>query len=270
MADTWRIVGVMEAISKDALEKLNKVLDKEPGDWRGSANIPCRFGLFNREGAPNRNMSGHACHALINNYCNGEQIIINSHGSKFAKYPEFISWVCRESPFAHGVLNKDEEKRLLNNGMIIDSSLVGKGGALWLCKAARHCVEDVWTIPLWRRLQEYGLDPLQAFIGADILNLGGKPKVSHSHCSLFRYDTPHSIRAFYDEIRNSKKIDTRNVNRPNGWNYFQGKSWGELTSKKEKRSDGWGGFTEVDVPCDPKEYVDKLKEIFEGDPKNVK
>lgn len=260
-----------DPLSKKAYQTFEKLLkEKCPGGWAGTANTPSKFGVFDREGKVISALQGHACHANVNFYCTNESIVVNAHGKHSADYPEFTKWVCKDSPFAKGVLNKDNDDLLLHNGTILDADIIGKGGCLWVCKAARHVIEDTHKPKVWMTLRECGLDGLQAFIGSDILQSTGKPQTSHTHPSLFRYTSPAEIRRAYDEIKVGPKITDSNAARPTGWNYYQGEVWGTLTSKKERRSDGWGGFVEVEVPCDAKEYAAKLKEIFEGDPKNVR
>jgi hypothetical protein len=148
--------------------------------------------------------------------------------------------------------------------------VVGKGGVLWLCKAFRHFEEDTWKIGTWTQLREEGLDGLQAFIGADILDSLGRPATGFTHTGLFTYQEPEKLREIYDKIRTVGKIeDTRAAQ--GTYSYLKPvEQWGSLKSKTIKKPDGWGGFITVHQPCEPKEYAAKLKEIFEGDPKNVK
>ena len=47
-------------------------------------------------------------------------------------------------------------------------------------------------------------------------------------------------------------------------------NWGDLQGKLVKKPDGWGGYIESREVGGVKEYAATLKEIFEGDPKNVK
>jgi hypothetical protein len=258
-------------LSPEALERIQKVVDDYPERWTGGV---CGFDVLNREGvhvggSPSRG----ACHAALSgNY--GNHIVVNSHKVAWGKKnPEFILWVNRESPFAHGVLNSHKEKELFNHAAVIDTSKTGSAGALWLCKAMRHFQEDTWVVDNWSRLRDCGLTGLQAFIGADILSADGSPRVP-SHCGLFGYGSPTNLRKVYDEMCSVKHLDgTQACRYGNGTGRYDydgvKKNWGALKHKIEKKPDGWGGYTERKVPCKPEEYAAQLKEIFEGDPKNV-
>lgn len=272
MGSTWLTVGAMTAISEKAQEEIKKAVEGYPKHWSMDRSpYYCAFGVIDKvTGVWSYGPStGSACHARLYLVKTTPSIVVNAHDPAFhGKNPEFTLWACRESPFAHGVLNKDNEDELLNHASVFDGEEIGQGGCLWLGKALRYCVEDTFRVPVWYKLREEGLDGFQAFIGCSILDLAGQPTNWTSHNSLFSYGSPESLRKNYDEIRNIGRIDDSQAARQGQNN--GGIIWGSLKSKKEKRPDGWGGFTEVDVPCDVKEYASKLREIFEGDPKNVK
>ncbi|HEY6020844.1 MAG TPA: hypothetical protein VIY48_13380 [Candidatus Paceibacterota bacterium] len=211
-------------------------------------------------------LNGYVCHAPLFSSPD-DAIIVNAHQPAWAQQnPDFIRWVARESPFAHGCLDRGEDE-LFNHASVLDNKAIGKGGVLWLCKAFRHFEEDTWKPGTWLKLRELGLNGLQAFIGASILSETGQPARVNSHVSLFCYKDPRTVRGFYDEMCSVKKLDGHNVNR-GGYNGDRS-NWGSLAGKPVRMSDGWGGFTERMKPCEPTEYAAKLREIFEGDPSNV-
>lgn len=267
----------MTAIDEKAQKVVDQTVEKYPQAWKYGV---CAFGIFDRNKGYHcgGGTGGDACHNDINDM-GGDEIVVNAHKQRWTKEfdPEFVKWIMRESPFSHGVLNRSDDKQILGQCAVIDSELVGVGGTLWLCKATRHLVEDLWKHKNWTKLRECGLNGLQAFIGADILREDGKPNPGGSHCSLFRYNTPAKLREFYDELKTIGESKSKSKNKQAckpGMNFdyrdpMKG-SWGSIAGKTVRMADGWGGFTEVLRPGDVKDYAALLKEIFEGDPKNVK
>lgn len=239
------------------------VVDKNKGDF-----FLYPGGKWGQE----RGRTGDVCHAPLNGLKEEDPVIVvNAHRTTWQKTSkDFLLWCIRESPFARGVLNKDSNDEILNHAAALDTTEIGNGGALWVCKAVRHFTEDTYKIKTWEDLRAEGLDGLQALIGAEILDFEGNPNFSHTHVSLFNYDSPEELRKVYDEIKQGKK--KLKTARGAGYGYGDKKpeEWGGLSSKLVKVSDGWGGFVELRKPSHAKEYVQKLKEIFEGDPKNVK
>lgn len=253
-----------------ALERAKEILTLYPGKWR--SGVAC-FTFVNKKDAkePTQAYSGGAaCHGGLTSRVVGYYVINAHKPGLHGKYPDFVKWVCREAPFSHGVVNKDNDKEILSQGIIIDGDLVGSAGALWLVKALRHTVEDTFRIPVWEKLRTAGLDDLQAFIGCSILDTTGEPQRNRTHCGLFQYSTPGNLYAWYQELLKEKVRTGSDASRPPGWpSPFWGKVWGTLGYKTVKKSDGWGGFTEIKEPSDPTEFVEKLKMIFAGDYKNV-
>jgi hypothetical protein len=252
---------------KDVSDKARKAIEEAvafyPDGWTaGVAAYWIIDPVKGEEGYSNK--SNGACHYGVCYHSRGK-IVVNGH-KNFD--PELTLWTARESPFCHGVLNADNTNELLNHAMVIDVRIVGQGGALWLCKVGRSNTENTWQLPTWHKLRNEGLNGLQAFIGASILNKEGSPQYGATHGGLFGYASPVKLRGWYDELTTIKMIDGPNASR----DFYSADrlTWGSLKGARVKRPDGWGGFTEITVPCDTKEYAAKLKEIFEGDPKNVK
>jgi hypothetical protein len=274
-------------IPQKALDKIEKCVKGYPNAWITGVcayepllrkNGKCAYGADYDDdddddwGGYDRSKTGDVCHAGLNGMINKDHVVVNAHKKAWMnEAPDFVRWLFAEAPFNHGILNRDDFKQFSEHGMVIDMKEVGNGGALWLCKAMRHFTEDKHVPKLFVQLREHGLTGLQAFIGADIMTDGGEPK-GGSHVSLFGYAPPGELRQWYDEFKDIKRIDGTNANRRHavGYNHvFDGKVWGGLGHKVEKKSDGWGGYVEKRVACHPKDYVVLLKEIFEGDPKNV-
>jgi hypothetical protein len=234
----------------------------------------CAFTMYDPELGDDANVrnaqTGDVCHAGLTPWGDRkgkDVIVINAHKASWQKkHREYLLWCCKEAPFTHGVLNRDNDDELLNHACVMDTRDIGRGGALWLCKAVRHFTEDAHVINTWEKLREHGLNGLQAFIGADILNEEGTPKPHTTHTGLYGYTDPAGLRKWYDEIRRKKCIREYNVAESGQYGAAR---WGSLKGKKVKKPDGWGGFLEKFVPCEAKEYAAQLKEIFEGDPKNV-
>lgn len=265
----------MAEISKEVRNKIQKEVLAYPKTWTHGI---CAYKAFLRDSGKNHSIpyrtttTGDICHAGVSSLPN-ECILVNAHKPAWSKKnPEFLRWCARESPFSHGVINRDNEKEIFNHASVIDLQEVNKGGALWLCKAFRHFEENSFILNTWDKLRNEGLDGFQAFIGADILLETGLPAFNNTHVSLFAYDTPSNLRKWYDEIRTARKLANTNVNRGD-YNYGRvngAKNWGCMQGKARRKSDGWGGFTEILEPGSPKDYAACLKEIFTGDPKNVK
>jgi hypothetical protein len=269
-------------VLKDLPDKVQKVVKDSvasyPAKW-GSTGV-CAFQMFDRnsgKGLGGRS-SGGECHASLS-YSRGVAegaencILVNAHKDSWHKTNrEFLRWILCESPFSHGVINDDEEE-MLKRASVIDVEEVGVGGALWLCKASRHFTEDTWKPDIWDKLRTEGLNGLQAFIGSDILQASGQPSYGNTHVSLFSYMPPTNLRKIYDEVRGLKKIEDSKANRGGyggSYSYAANRTWGSLAGKSVKKPDGWGGYVEVLQPCEAKVYAGLLREIFEGDPKNVK
>jgi hypothetical protein len=251
-------------------EKLpQKVLDaikSYPAQWTGGI---CAYAYVSRDGQHTLYDDNHACHAglsiLSGNHWVKDDKYLNSYvilacSDKYqGKHPEFVKWVCRESPYAYGVLNADNEDEILNHGVVVDSELVGQRGCLWLGKALRYCREDTWRPGLWETFVANGLDGLAAFIGCSMLTEAGRPS-GGTHNSLFVYRTPKEIHDWYKKFsKPAEKADDSDA--AQGRMHGAAPSWGELGFKIEKKSDGWGGFTEKRVPADPKNFCEVLDRI---------
>lgn len=253
--------------------ELKKVVDKlvhgYPAEWTHGV---CAYDAYTKETVRNFNRgsrNGDVCHAGLN-YLREPCVVVNAHRPDwFRRNPEFVKWVINESPFSHGILNRENDEEWQNHAAVFDSEIIGKGGVLWTCKALRHFEEDTHKPGIWDKLRNEGLTGLQAFIGADIINADGDAQTNNTHVSLFRYADPVTLRKWYDEFVKIKQIDTTEAYR-GGYVAYGGRQWGTLGYTIEKKKDGWGGFIEKKVPSHPKEFAAKLKEIFEGDPKNVK
>lgn len=247
-------------------EAIQREVDAYPERW--AHGVSCWVALNKTTGlAPTRAYSqGAPCHGGVTGYVKNHYIINAHHPQHHGRYPDFTLWVARESPFSHGVLNKDKEDEILNHAAVLDGDLIGGGGILWLCKAFRYTREDPYRIEHWRKLLNEGLNPLQAFIGCSILDQAGNPLGSRTHCSLFRYATPEAIHSFYKELLtpNAKRVGN-DASRPDDWNFFNGDVWGAMGTVQVKKPDGWGGFVLVDQPANAKEFAEKLKKICEGD-----
>lgn len=262
-------VGSMTEISAKAQDAIAKTVNSYPEKW--SHGI-CALGMIDRErGTVTGPLTGYICHAHLNHPNREDLIVVNGHKAEWHKLnPEYIKWVATGSPFSHGVLNRDNMKEIFNHASVFDMEKIGKGGCLWLGKAFRYFVEDKWKPGYWDLLRNEGLDGLQAFIGASILDGGGNP-MSYSHVNLVGYCSPSDLRKVYDQLREMKK-NTTSTAASGSVNHGveQGKNWGCLKGRVVKKPDGWGGFIEKQEAGDAKEYAAQLKEIFEGDPKNVK
>lgn len=261
-------MSYLDKLPENLREPVAKRVKEYPKLWKGGV---CAFTIFNKKTGMAEDSYGSesygVCHAGIT-YIIDPSVIVNAHKKMWSKTnPEFLLWVAKESPFHLGVLNRDEPEELFNHASVIDTEIVGKGGALWLCKAWRHFEEDAFKLKTWSKLREQGLDGLQAFIGSDILTSKGGPAHFNTHVGLFAYADPKSLRKIYDTIRNSSRIDTAEAS-SRGKNNESG--WGSLVGEKVKKPDGWGGFIEITLPGNVETYATALKEIFEGDPDNVK
>jgi hypothetical protein len=264
---------VYEGLTPEVNEIVKKAVEAYPKAWtsRSSTQV-CAFSMFSKKTGASKgdHRVGAVCHNAFSYGARNDLIVVNAHLPEWNN-KDFLLWATQESPFAHGVLNRNDADELINHAAVLDADVIGNGGALWVCKAVRHFMEDTWVPDTWSKLREYGLDGLQAFIGADILNKDGGPK-GGTHVGLFSYGPPKKLRANYDEIRNLKSISGGNAYRNGGYNIYGDsgvKIWGSLKGKKVKMDDGWGGFIEKYAQCEPKEYAEQLKEIFEGDPSNV-
>lgn len=269
-------MSLVEELPEATRTKVKETIYKYPQAWKVGI---CAFQMFNRDTGANvgrNSMSGDACHASISYGGRTDFVVVNAHKAEWQhKNKEFLLWVTQESPLAYGVLNRDNEDEILNHASVMDSTLVGSAGVLWLCKALRHFQEEHHKLPFWTKLREGGLDGLQAFVGADILQHNGKPQYNLAHTSLFHYTSPQGLREMYDKIKKGEKMTGSQAQLSKsaaGYKAYEGvcKSWGGLGIREVKKSDGWGGFIVKEEPCDVKEYVAALKEIFEGDPSNVK
>lgn len=263
----------MDKPSDKALESAHKVVMGYPKNWTG--RLVCAYDAVDREtGQPihvkygRGNAKGDVCHAGLSYFDKKDALVINAHRDDWQKkHPEYLKWCITEAPYTHGVLNKDDLDEVLGHGAILDMGEIGQAGVLWVCKAVRHFTEDVYVPETWENLREQGLTGLQAFIGADILDITGVPKCL-THTGLVSYSTPANLRKVYDELRTAKCKEGNQAAQGFGYGGV-GKVWGSLAGKTVRKPDGWGGYTEVKKPCGAKEYAAQLKEIFEGDPKNV-
>lgn len=263
----------IEGFPDPVVKSVDKAVQAYPNRWTGGL---CAYVLIDRETgvelAGGRPSNG-ACHGSISymNHAGKEKnsLLVNAHKYTWHQQsPDFIRWVARDCPFSRGWLNRDDEKEIFEHAGVIDMQEVGHVGALWMVKALRHFQEEPWKIDYWNLLHEKGLDGLQAFIGCDILSPTGEPQAYATHCGLYSYCSPTALRKKYDLTKSWKKLEGTQACQGGGDGAIP--SWGSLAMKTVKKSDGWGGFIEHKVPCDATEYVEKLKEIFEGDPKNVK
>lgn len=262
----------MNELSPEVRQKIDEVIHEYPDAWKGQI---CAFCLIDRKTGKEAEVryrnpkNGDVCHAGLSSATHCE-IVVNAHQKKWQNVnKDFLLWVVKEAPFNHGIINRDNDEQLLNHAAAYDTKIIGQGGTLWQCKAMRHFTEDSYKLKTWSDLREEGLNGLQAFIGADILNSAGGPQYYASHTGLFGYASPKKLRQFYNEISTKKALDGSNASR-NDFNRNERVDWGSPQGMKVKKKDGWGGFVEVFQPCSVKDYAEKLREIFEGDPNNVK
>lgn len=159
-----------------------------------------------------------------------------------------ILWMARESPFSEFILNKDDEKSLLEGGVIL---LCGPGGltraqSMWVCKVLRYANEGGQSLDVWLTLCKAGVNPLlalfvashsRAIIGATFGHTG-----VDGHSSVFvtgTYDISaeellegkvyHSAENTYEVFKNS---EVRGF-----------KASGKVREffKPIQKDDGWGG-----------------------------
>jgi hypothetical protein len=258
----------MSKLAPEVRDAIQAKVDKYPTGWiSGFAG----YTIFDKTSPkPFRTENNGGCHYYVG-YSTPGQIVVNAHKPNLhGANKEFTLAVARDMPFSHGVLNRSNEDEILKHASVIDVDLVGPGGALWLCKAFRYNVEDTFRIPTWNKLMAEGLKPFQAFIGASILDFMGNAQYGTTHNSLFGYGPPDELRKSYDEFQRGYFAHSQ-VSRSHYWSYSTPRPhWGDSKSVKVKQSDGWGGFIESTKPGSMKEFAAKLKEIFEGDPSNVK
>lgn len=257
----------MSKLDPAVRDAIQAQVDKYPTGW---ASGFAGYTIFSKTSTKPRTVENNGgCHYYVG-YSKPGEIVVNAHKPTLhGSNKEFTLAVARDMPFSHGVLNRSNEKEILNHASVIDVDLVGPGGALWLCKAFRYNVEDKFRIPTWNSLMNEGLKPFQAFIGASILDSMGNAQYGTTHNCVFGYGTPAQLRASYDELQ-AGFIGDAQASRSHYISYSARSHWGDSKCRKVKKPDGWGGFIETTEPGNMKEFAAKLKEIFEGDPSNVK
>lgn len=245
----------LENVSPAAEKKILAFLESGCVSWK-SGN--CAYQLFNREtGTTEGYVDGGGCHYYVEN-ARHEGIVVNAMRPSLGEtYRDLLLWIARESPYAYAVLNRDNEEEILNKGMVIDLALCGRGGALWLCKATRACVELKYVGDRFNVLLAEGVPPMWALAGAGIFDSRGTPVRYCQHGGLFCYGSPEALYKYVKELgpKNTTSIVAfKNRN-------DIGEIWCTLNGKTERKPDGWGGYIEVAVTSGIGAYAELLKKI---------
>ncbi len=200
------------------------------------------------------------CHHYLRDiYSDVDFIMVAAMKAVVSKeHEDFVLWVCQQSPYAYAVLNRDNSDELLNNGMVIDGRLCGKGGALWLCKALRSLSERPDKAKNWKKLVDVGVEPLLAFCGASMLRADGGPETMGHHCSLFPYRGPKAVKTHLDHLRKGEKNTTQQAAMPSD---YTTKDWGSMLGTPVQKPDGWGGYIQELEQAGPEEYAALLIKI---------
>ena len=77
-----------------------------------------------------------------------------------------ISWIAYESPFSEFVINKNDKKSLLNDGIILlcGPNALPQAQAMWVCKVLRYSTEGDKALDTWLELYKGGVNPLLAVL----------------------------------------------------------------------------------------------------------
>lgn len=212
--------------------------------------------------------AGNICHASLNYRGSDDRVVVLAQ-KPVAGTEDFVRWVCRASPFSHGVLNKDNDDELLNHAVVVDLGQVGMGGALWLAKALRYNSEDTWRPGVWNKLVEAGLDNLSSFVLCSMLANNGTVNAG-GHNSLFYTMTKAEFRVALAEFNKPElKNITSKATYPYKYDYYNVAQveeywWSVKAGKPLKKPDGWGGYIEVPQPGSFADLVPVVNEILKG------
>lgn len=186
---------------------------------------------------------------------------------------KFILWMTTESPFSVFVLNKDNEKDLVEHGVIFDSAAAGHKVSYFFAKALRFISEDTFRVKVWYDLTEKGVHPMTAFIACNLVN-GSYAISKNTHntvcCDPFTIEQLKgalTLRFDFDGNKKLKRSSDHNsfdllwyTPSEGYWNGRHGDLFGTPKSRQEKVSDGWGGYTYKTIGGRD-EWIKKLKDL---------
>lgn len=282
----------MNTTCRKAIDLALNNLKTDPKKWEVGI---CAGYLYGTEGEIIANASsGDICHAF---YHRGKQsrtdveVATSTLSERKRKvgeeehHREFMKYLAQENPVGRQfIINKDDLSSIYEGGIVIDARRAGHNRTLWLGKAFRYCNEEPYRVEHWIKLVEKGVHPLVAMISASIYTQNG----SFTDAGLFThaqvFANPESIEALsealfvkkfndlknYSEIGRKPKEDTSTVFWARQW---KGDGYGFrpenkrgiiencLKERREKVSDGWGGYIEKKTPGDFNCLVEHLQKL---------
>lgn len=272
----------MDGLNEACQKTIDELMKSAPGKWGSRI---CAGAIINRDTGKITSdyLVGTYCHSWVpGTYAwraeaKKTDIIFNTTKNINSDAERaFAKWVAQDSPFAYGVLNRDNLDQIYHGGMVIDMSLVGSLGTLWLCKAMRYIYESKGRVEQFGRLIKLGLPPKAAFFvcssygsyhgsqGADYQ----KVTPLASHCDHNQVQANMS-RAQFVKAYKVEKAEPRHTGATSealgaGKCYDCVEDWlGFGGSKEVKVPDGWGGFTMKRVPVDEDKAVAELLKFME-------
>lgn len=252
---------------KDLPEALVKDFENNfPDMWIGGGIAAGK--LYRNNGNLVTTHNGAACHIWVPNVLEDGFVINCATKHRSALNDEFVQWVCNGTPFSHGVVNRHEES-IITKGQIIDVSAVGRGGALWLCKAIRLCVEENWRLKRWKELKDAGVKPFLAFVLTSSFDSTGKANLTTTHPTLFLLSRDEKcFRKMMDEVLKGDRkepisqgligVFDKSFSRKDWDNVTVGR-WLSLDKKTVRVPDGWGGFIEKKVSITSDEFMKQIE-----------
>lgn len=257
----------MPEISEKAQKVLDDLLKTAPDKWErricAGACVNRKTGELSGYGQ-GASLVGDICHYWTSGAGDTEIVFNTTKNIESEVQRAFAEWVVQDSPFAHGVLNRDNLDQIYHGGMVIDCSIVGEGGAFWLCKAMRYIYENSYRVDMFGRLIAKGVPPKAAFfVCSSYGTYGGQDKVAISQDHVL-VQTNITKELFIKAYRVDKVVEPvrgRETATALGAGPLTGcqENWlGFGGTRVERTPDGWGGFTEKKVPANEKESIINL------------
>jgi hypothetical protein len=265
--------GSTDGVSSPARDCTCGECDCEPDEYYDEPCYCCQYCYGDDDYDDAGQWEGYVCHSYICHSTPAPLLFDTQSRDQRSESKEeanhrFLHWMLNESPVRNFILN-DTLDSLIHGGAIIDCQKAGPHLTLWICKSFRLMYEEPYRIEFWFEMVKGGVHPTLAFCAANLLTCHGTAQYGQTHCSVFLAPkTDKDLKAlFVDHL----PVSEEGLSKAGGYHnwttssVFGGDYEGKKIpvpqkGKKERKPDGWGGWTEREI-APIEDLTEKLLEL---------